>query len=129
MIRQLPSGNLLLNCAGIEVEGITAEQKRDILKAQIELDAARRELELLRSLKRDYEAISGLFQSERVAREKEAALLQEEVGLLKAYRAEDRKMIEQLVRQTKRNRLEAALSNPLLTLVFKLAVPVVGMFR
>lgn len=112
-----------MNCAGIEVEGITVEQKREILKAQIELEAARRELELLRAQVGDYEAMRGLFQSECVAREKEAAALQKQIEILTERQAESDALIKELVRVTKRNRIESALSNPVMTLAFKLAVP------
>lgn len=105
------------------LQTISEQQKRDILKAQIELEAARKELELLRRQIGDYEAMRGLFQQSVEAHKEEAAALQKQVDLMAARQAKADALIEQLVKQTKRNRLEAALSNPVMTLAFKLAVP------
>lgn len=129
VVRQLPSGNLLLNCVGIEVEGITVEQKRAILAAQVELDGLRKEAELLRAQVKDYASMADLFTKEREAREKESAALAAQLAIVNQRQVEADALIQQLVKATKRNRIEAALSNPILTLAFKLIVPVVGMFR
>lgn len=122
-MRRLPSGNYLLTVDGIEVEGITVEQKRDILKAQIELESARQELKLLREQLSSYEAMSRLFLREREAREKESAALAAQLAIVNQRQIEADALIQQLVKAMKRNKIEAALSNPLLTLAFKLAVP------
>lgn len=114
---------------GVTVQTITEDQKRDILKMQIELEAARKELELLREQKRGYEALSGLLLESVEARKKESAALMAQIELREQRQARADAMIEQLVKQAKRNRIEAALSNPLLTLAFKLAVPIAGLFR
>lgn len=122
-MRQLPDGNWLLKVDGELLQTISEQQKRDILKAQIELESARKELELLRGLKRDYEAVTALFSQERKARESEAAALAAQLAIVNERQVEADRLIQMLVKQTKRNRIEAALSNPLLTLAFKLAVP------
>lgn len=128
-VRLLPDGNWLLKLDGAYVQTITEDQKRDVLKMQIELDAARKELELLRTVIGDYEAMRALFLREREAREKEGAVLLEQLKIREARQAEADAMIRELVKATKRNRIEAALSNPILTLAFKLAVPIAGLWR
>lgn len=111
------------------LQTISEQQKRDILKAQIELDGARQELKLLREQVRGYEAIAALFNREREARMSEAVALQSQLAIVNQRQIEADALIQQLVKATKRNKIEAALSNPLLTLAFKLAVPIVGLWR
>lgn len=123
MVRKLPDGNWLLRVEGIELEGVTADQKRELLKAQIELESARRELILLREQIGTFEALRGLFEAERGAREKEAAALAAQLSIVNQRQVEADALIQQLIKQTKRNKLEGWLNNPIATLAFKLIVP------
>ena len=123
LVRQLPDGNWLLKVDGAEVQTLTLEQKREVLRMQVELDGLRKETELLRKQVATYEAISGLFQDERAAREKESAALAAQLAIVNDRLVAAEALMQRMEKALKRNRVEAALSNPAMTLIVKLAVP------
>jgi len=105
------------------LQTISEQQKRDLLKLQIEAESLRVEVELLRKQIADYETLSGLFKQMDSARKEQIDAMKAQLDLAEQGQREAKVLIEQLVRQTRRNRIESALSNPILTLAFKLAVP------
>jgi len=128
VVRQLPSGNWLLKVDGVEVEGITLEQKRDLLKAQIELESLRAEAELLRKQIKEYELVTSLFhQLDSQTKAQIAVMTQQIVSLQGAIDALT-KRAELIEKQTRLNKIERIISNPIGTLAFKLLVPVAGLF-
>jgi len=122
-VRRLPDGNWLLKVDGELLQTISEQQKRDLLKLQIEAESLRVEVELLRKQIADYETLSGLFKQMDSARKEQIDAMKAQLDLAEQGQREAKVLIEQLVRQTRRNRIESALSNPILTLAFKLAVP------
>lgn len=128
-IRRLPDGNWLLKVDGELLQTINEQQKRDLLKLQIEAESLRAEIELLRKQIADYEALASLFKQMDSARKEQLDAMKAQLDLYEQGQREAKALIEQLVKQTRRNRIESALSNPILTLAFKLAVPVAGLFR
>jgi len=112
-----------LKVDGELLQTISEQQKRDLLKLQIEAESLRVEVELLRKQIADYETLSGLFKQMDSARKEQIDAMKAQLDLAEQGQREAKVLIEQLVRQTRRNRIESALSNPILTLAFKLAVP------
>lgn len=128
MIRTLPSGNPFLNCDGVEIEGITLEQKRDLLKAQIELEGLRAEVELLRKQIADYEIVTSLFRELDSQTKAQISVMNAQVIALNNAIEAQAKQLELIQRQTRINRIERIIGNPIGTLAFKLIVPVAGLF-
>jgi len=117
-----------LKVDGVEVEGITLEQKRDLLKAQIELESLRAEAELLRKQIKEYELVTSLFhQLDSQTKAQIAVMTQQIVSLQGAIDALT-KRAELIEKQTRLNKIERIISNPIGTLAFKLLVPVAGLF-
>ena len=129
IIRRLPDGNWLLKVDGELLQTINEQQKRDLLKLQIEAESLRAEIELLRRQIADYETLASLFKQMDAARKEQIDAIKAQLDLAERGQREAKALIEQLIKQTRRNRIESALSNPILTLAFKLAVPVAGLFR
>ena len=126
-VRQLPSGNWLLKVDGVEVEGITLEQKRELLKVQIELEGLRAEAELLRKQIKEYELVTSLFKElDTQTKAQIAVMTQQIVSLNNAIEAQA-KQLELIQRQTRINKIERIINNPIGTLAFKLLVPVAGL--
>lgn len=128
VIRTLPSGNPFLNCDGVEIEGITLEQKRDLLKAQIELEGLRAEVELLRKQIADYEIVTSLFRELDSQTKAQISVMNAQVIALNNAIEAQAKQLELIQRQTRINRIERIIGNPIGTLAFKLIVPVAGLF-
>lgn len=128
-VRRLPDGNWLLKVDGELLQTINEQQKRDLLKLQIEAESLRAEIELLRRQIADYETLASLFKQMDMARKEQIDAMKAQLDLAEQGQREAKALIEQLIKQTRRNRIESALSNPILTLAFKLAVPVAGLFR
>ena len=127
-VRQLPDGNWLLKVDGVEVEGITLEQKRELLKAQIELEGLRAEAELLRKQIKEHELVTSLFhQLDTQTKAQVAVMTQQIVALNNAIEAQA-KQLDLIQQQTRINKVERIISNPVGTLAFKLLVPVAGLF-
>lgn len=122
-IRRLPDGNWLLKVDGELLQTINEQQKRDLLKLQIEAESLRAEIELLRRQIADYETLASLFKQMDSARKEQIDAMKAQNDLLLERANEADRLIKELVKQTRRNRIESALSNPILTLAFKLAVP------
>ena len=128
-VRRLPDGNWLLKVDGELLQTINEQQKRDLLKLQIEAESLRAEIELLRKQIADYEMLASLFRQMDAARKEQIDAMKAQLDLYEQGQREAKALIEQLIKQTRRNRIESALSNPILTLAFKLAVPIAGLFR
>ena len=128
-VRRLPDGNWPLKVDGELLQTINEQQKRDLLKLQIEAESLRAEIELLRRQIADYETLSNLFKQMDAARKEQIDAMKAQLDLYEQGQREAKALIEQLIKQTRRNRIESALSNPILTLAFKLAVPIAGLFR
>ena len=128
-VRRLPDGNWLLKVDGELLQTINEQQKRDLLKLQIEAESLRAEIELLRRQIADYETLASLFEQMDAARKEQIDAMKAQLDLAEQGQREAKVLIEQLIKQTRRNRIESALSNPILTLAFKLAVPIAGLFR
>lgn len=128
-VRRLPDGNWLLKVDGELLQTINEQQKRDLLKLQIEAESLRAEIELLRRQIADYETLASLFKQMDMARKEQIDAMKAQLDLAEQGQREAKALIEQLIKQTRRNRIESALSNPILTLAFKLAVPIAGLFR
>ena len=111
------------------LQTINEQQKRDLLKLQIEAESLRAEIELLRKQIADYEMLASLFRQMDAARKEQIDAMKTQLDLAEQGQREAKVLIEQLIKQTRRNRIESALSNPILTLAFKLAVPIAGLFR
>jgi hypothetical protein len=127
-VRQLPSGNWLLKVDGVEVEGITLEQKRELLKAQIELESLRAEAELLRKQIAEYELITSLFHQLDTQTKAQVAVMTQQIVSLQGAIDAQAKQLELIQQQTRINKVERIISNPVGTLAFKLLVPVAGLF-
>lgn len=127
-VRQLPSGNWLLKVDGVEVEGITLEQKRELLKAQIELEGLRAEAELLRKQVKEYELVTSLFHELDNQTKAQVAVMTQQIVSLQGAIDAQAKQLELIQRQTRINKFERVISNPIGTLAFKLLVPVAGLF-
>ncbi len=125
-MRQLPDGNWLLKLDGLEVQTLRIEEKRAIIKAQIELDGLRQEVALLKQQVEHYEVIKAMFEQERANGDKQVEALKASIALLEKQVVESREMLSLILKQTKRNKIEQALSNPFLTLAFKIGVPLVN---
>ncbi len=128
-VRRLPDGNWLLKVDGELLQTINEQQKRDLLKLQIEAEGLRAEIELLRRQIADYETLASLFKQMDMARKEQIDAMKAQLDLAEQGQREAKALIEQLIKQTRRNRIESALSNPILTLAFKMAVPIAGLFR
>lgn len=127
-MRKLPDGNWLLKVDGVEVEGITLEQKRDLLKAQIELESLRAEAELLRKQIAEYELVTSLFHQLDTQTKAQVAVMTQEIVSLQGAIDAQAKQLELIQKQTRINKIERIISNPIGTLAFKLLVPVAGLF-
>ena len=128
-VRRLPDGNWLLKVDGELLQAISEQQKRDLLKLQIEAEGLRTEIELLRKQIADYETLSNLFKQMDAARKEQIDAMKAQLDLAEQERKEAKALIEQLVKQTKRNKVDALLNSSVLTLAFKLAVPIAGLWR
>lgn len=122
-VRRLPDGNWLLKVDGELLQTINEQQKRDLLKLQIEAESLRAEIELLRRQIADYETLSNLFKQMDAARKEQIDAMKAQLDLAEQGQREAKVLIEQLVKQTKRNKVDALLNSSVLTLAFKLAVP------
>lgn len=113
---------------GVEVEGITLEQKRELLKAQIELESLRAEAELLRKQIAEYELITSLFHQLDTQTKAQVAVMTQQIVSLQGAIDAQAKQLELIQQQTRINKVERIISNPVGTLAFKLLVPVAGLF-
>ena len=127
-VRKLPDGNWLLKVDGVEVEGVTVEQKRDLLQAQIELESLRAEAELLRKQIAEYELITSLFHQLDTQTKAQVAVMTQQIVSLQGAIDAQAKQLELIQQQTRINKVERIISNPVGTLAFKLLVPVAGLF-
>jgi len=127
-VRKLPDGNWLLKVDGVEVEGVTVEQKRDLLQAQIELESLRAEAELLRKQIAEYELITSLFHQLDTQTKAQVAVMTQQIVSLQGAIDAQAKQLELIQRQTRLSKIERIISNPVGTLAFKLFVPVAGLF-
>jgi len=112
-----------LKVDGELLQTINEQQKRDLLKLQIEAESLRAEIELLRRQIADYETLSNLFKQMDAARKEQIDAMKAQLDLAEQGQREAKVLIEQLVKQTKRNKVDALLNSSVLTLAFKLAVP------
>ena len=112
----------------MEVEGITLEQKRELLKAQIELEGLRAEAELLRKQVKEYELVTSLFHELDNQTKAQVAVMTQQIVSLQGAIDAQAKQLELIQRQTRINKFERVISNPIGTLAFKLLVPVAGLF-
>lgn len=125
-VRQIEGLNWVLRLDGTEVQTITLDQKRQLLKDAIELENLRQQVAALKEQIGHYEVVKSLFERDAQRADQQIKLLSQSVEMQQAQIQELNQLLTRAVTEAKRGRVSKALDSPILALLFRVAVPLAG---